>query len=745
MSILQGANGLYIEHFGATLVVQGETQGETQIKLGSGIEILLEASSPGATMESTDHYDRRCFPETRNQFITDIVHWATAPENPSPKIYWMSGPAGVGKSSIAQTCAEKLKASGNLGAAFFFSIKKYDDHTRLFTTLAYLLSAVYPEYGQALNTKICGDRTLVRNKLRWQFQSLIVEPLQELEQQSRAIQRRVIFIDGLDECADIGAQMEIIEVIASSVNAGTTPFRWAIFSRSEPHLTSTFDSPLVSPHTHRVFLPISRQADTEIELYLRGGFANILRRKNLLHLASTWPSDNDIKGLVDAAAGFFAHPATVLRFIDSQSYIGLRESLESVLSPIKHRISQSDPLCQPYKELDQLYYLILEQLPEDILPHMLLLFSYLVRTSFVGEKGHRIAIICNALGISETIFRGIYHHMQAVIAVQEPMTSAFIETIDLTGSFYDQDPSLKSNDSVQRLLYNIHGAVVFRHKSFYDFLIDPLRSSHFCVTAIGIRTILFDRLVAQHEHYASGYVIEGTRLVSSYSVTCSTRSLSWPHGTNFVDSFLQFEAFRNISIYLSCDHPRFDQFLEQVPATSLQKLSELDFRKNLIAIVMDQPEFILTKDNLVAGFTRSGLGRVIGASEFMCIGEDQHGDRNQGFQPTKFLDRVEKLRKAGVMRPYHPWLGSGWATSIIDIGRRPKTHGCVHTGRYEVGLSPRSTIYYWEFDTKRRYFHGFQTVNYKEAYAIYRSERFEDVGGFVGGATGQSTRSFSAS
>jgi len=39
-----------------------------------GIDILYEASDPGAAFDSQDHYDRRCFPGTREQYIADITN-----------------------------------------------------------------------------------------------------------------------------------------------------------------------------------------------------------------------------------------------------------------------------------------------------------------------------------------------------------------------------------------------------------------------------------------------------------------------------------------------------------------------------------------------------------------------------------------------------------------------------------------------------------------------------------------------
>ncbi|KAF9442564.1 hypothetical protein P691DRAFT_625994, partial [Macrolepiota fuliginosa MF-IS2] len=85
---------------------------------------LLQTSNPNATYDSSArHPPPLCFPGTRVQYIKDITDWAIptiGTDAPLP-LYWMKGPAGVGKSAIAQTCVERLKKLGNLGAAFFFA------------------------------------------------------------------------------------------------------------------------------------------------------------------------------------------------------------------------------------------------------------------------------------------------------------------------------------------------------------------------------------------------------------------------------------------------------------------------------------------------------------------------------------------------------------------------------------------------------------------------------------------------
>ena len=55
-----------------------------------------------------------------------------------PPVYWLNGLAGTGKSTIAQTIAERLFAEGQLGASFFCS-RDFEDRSNLdliFPTLA---------------------------------------------------------------------------------------------------------------------------------------------------------------------------------------------------------------------------------------------------------------------------------------------------------------------------------------------------------------------------------------------------------------------------------------------------------------------------------------------------------------------------------------------------------------------------------------------------------------------------------
>ena len=393
-----------------------------------GIGILYDASDPGAVFDSRDDYDHRCYPGTREQYISDITNWVTESANLPSSMYWMSGPASVGKSAIAQTCAEKLKETGHLGTAFFFTVNKRSNPLRFFAFIAYQLTTALPDYRAAVDDRISKDKSLVEKKMPSQFGSLIVEPIRDLEKQGKKVQPKAIFIDGLDECASKDAQAEIIKIIASSVRERSTPFNWAIFSRAEPHIMSTFKQDNIASVTHSIELPISREADSEIEMYLRAGFKNILDQRGFPQLLSSWPTDSDIWTLVKAAAGLFAHPAAVLCHVAYPRDSQFCERLQSVLDALSGTGEQA--ATSPFSQLDALYVHIMEHIPEHIL-----LYAQLF-----SQLPDDVAVSCCVNRISEYTFKDICHHLHAVISYEpsfDPLSS-LDPRIDLTRPYYDQ-------------------------------------------------------------------------------------------------------------------------------------------------------------------------------------------------------------------------------------------------------------------------------------------------------------------
>jgi hypothetical protein len=131
-----------------------------------------------------------------------------------PPVYWLNGLAGTGKSTIAQTIAERIFADGQLGASFFCS-RDFEDRSNLhfiFPTLAVQLARRYTEFRSIFIPLVQSDPGIAHESLYNQMNKLIVQPLKE-----SAIST-VIVIDALDECKDEEPASAILSVLGQFVS-----------------------------------------------------------------------------------------------------------------------------------------------------------------------------------------------------------------------------------------------------------------------------------------------------------------------------------------------------------------------------------------------------------------------------------------------------------------------------------------------------------------------------------------------
>ncbi|KAJ3560657.1 hypothetical protein NP233_g10694 [Leucocoprinus birnbaumii] len=275
----------------------------------------------------------------------------------------------------------------------------------------------------------------------------------------------------LDECVSKDAQAEIVKLIGSCVQHQSTPLQWAILSREEPWVISTFAPPHISSHCQVIYLPISCDINREIEAYMHGEFKSIVHhRLGNMALSSPWPTD-DIQNLVDGAAGLFIYAATILRFINSHLHSGFREALQAVLDFIVNPRLHSLPV---FANLDRLYALILQGVPADISYLTNLLLYRMSWGSPVNP--FYVVSLCNQLSISETVFKSICCYPHVVLVYHDPPAQPFAWDFDSGCSYLEQDTSLKPNITLNDQLLQAHGTIRFLNKSVYDFLGDHERS-----------------------------------------------------------------------------------------------------------------------------------------------------------------------------------------------------------------------------------------------------------------------------
>jgi hypothetical protein len=185
-----------------------------------------------------------------------ISQWIRASDQES-SILWLHGPAGAGKSAIAQTVAEGCSEGKELVATFFFSRGKpgRDTAAKLWATLAFQMSLCIPPLREGVGMAMIDNPSIFHKSLDVQLQKLLIEPLRSLDIPPRS--PFLVVVDGLDECKGDSDQCHILSSISTIINTHNLPFRFLIASRPEPHIRRAFDSPVKCMIHHLSILLLS--------------------------------------------------------------------------------------------------------------------------------------------------------------------------------------------------------------------------------------------------------------------------------------------------------------------------------------------------------------------------------------------------------------------------------------------------------------------------------------------------------
>ena len=297
------------------------------------------------------HGDRRgCLRGTREAVLSEIESW-TKDFNKSP-VFWLNGLAGTGKSTIAQTVAERSFADGLLGASFFCS-RDFEDRSDLrfiFPTLAFQLAHKYPDFRASLVPLLQSNPDVLDESLYSQMEMLIVGPLRSADISA------VIVIDALDECRDEEPSSAILSVLGRLV--GQIPrVKFLITGRPEPRIKTGFRLPLLVDATEVFALHDVHPLliNNDIRLFLKHELSELARRRQL----EGWPSDEHIDILCLRAAGLFVYAVATVKFLDSKAQLP-RRLLEAIAGLPGCTDHEGRTRFNSKTTLDSLYTSILE-------------------------------------------------------------------------------------------------------------------------------------------------------------------------------------------------------------------------------------------------------------------------------------------------------------------------------------------------------------------------------------------------
>ena len=414
------------------------------------------------------------------------MSWIEDPSRTS-SVLWFNGPAGAGKTAIAQSLCKLCSAAQWLAGSFFFS--RYAPSSGrsnaefLFPTISFGLSYAIPKAGKIINEVVANDPSIPTKALEVQLQKLILEPLQKVLEESRqpvseeSEQPIVIIIDGLDECEGEDMQSNILRLLGSVFQRPSVVYDrkicFIVTSRPEPWIRDEFAIEPLFSITRQIFLGETPEANNDIRTFLRLGFTEIhdshRHRLTMSSVPKPWPSYRVLDDLVDKASGQFIYPATVLKFVGDPNYRPT-DRLDIITS--MPDISPSALVSKPLALLDQLYAQILST-SSDIQRTLDILCALIVMQASTSElhMNWRIFYV-ELLRIAEKL-----------LGLQPGDGSLALRMIHSlvrnTGRSLMTDAD--DNLSVVENDYREEDGIRFHHKSFIDYLMDSSRSLEYCV------------------------------------------------------------------------------------------------------------------------------------------------------------------------------------------------------------------------------------------------------------------------
>jgi hypothetical protein len=294
---------------------------------------------------------RPCTLHTREQMLSDLMQWAT--DNSQRPIYWLTGMAGTGKTTIAYSFCELLAKHEMLGASFFCSrtVEETGDPKIILPTISHQLSARSKEFASALLKVIQEDDNIRNRSLQDQFDKLLLLPMKSFPAHQKY---DLIIFDGFDE----PMRQDEISILISLFLKHTAklPVKIFISSRYEEVIKRQFERAGSDTHDSFVLHNIEHHiVEEDIKQYMLEHLDKISEeiQEPRLH----WISDEQVNQLVHQSGKLFVYAAVLCSFIGRGMAKEVKKRLEAAFSSMSGPIPGRND--RVYESLDALYSQVL--------------------------------------------------------------------------------------------------------------------------------------------------------------------------------------------------------------------------------------------------------------------------------------------------------------------------------------------------------------------------------------------------
>ena len=417
----------------------------------------ISAANDAPFNAHTKQHEPTCLEETRVNLLQEIDRWANGQDECC--VFWLSGLAGTGKSTIARTIARTYYDQKKLGASFFFSRGGGDvgNASKFVTSIAIQLASSEHTVCQNISEAVLEHSNIRNLSLRDQWRTLVIAPLSKLASNANHSSFLMV-VDALDECDDHRDVRTRCQLFADTEALRAARLRIFLTSRPEISIRQGLSQIPNSAHEDFILQNISRSiVDHDIFIFLEHSLKIIAQERSL---ALEWPGKEAVSCMAQKANGLFIWAATACKFIyEGQRFAAKR--LDIIL-----RASSGSAVMALEKHLDEIYITVLTN---SISPEYT-----------DGEKEEAYHILRQILG--------------SIAVLSSPFSiSSLTRLLGLAKE--DICQTLEDLHSVLDISNDENRPLRLHHPSFRDFLLDENRSkvSKFWVDEKQIHQSLADR------------------------------------------------------------------------------------------------------------------------------------------------------------------------------------------------------------------------------------------------------------
>jgi hypothetical protein len=377
-----------------------------------------------------------CTDGTRVKILEDITKWANDRSLASPRVFWLTGQAGSGKTTIAYTVAKRFEEGGStdqrtvLGGNFLCSrqFQETQAQTRILPTIAYQLAHKCKSYANALHVSDKFDA--VNHDISSQMKGLLVEPWQLSEAiEATELTPYLIIIDALDEIEGNGGSAFLRSLLLAINEYDLRGLKFLVTSRSDPKVAALCESFASEAVCRLQDVPI-KEAESDIETYLK---------TQLPELAGS----QEFAELGHRAGGLFIYAATVVKYLTPLDSITVKEQTEML----------SDFLSKSYEPASS------------------------SDATFLVDELYR-QIMCDAFSmLSGKVLTRRLRTLYTFLCTAERTSASIVAALVPDG---DEEAARAVLRDLHAVLYTQDDQVFWYHASFPDFIFTQARSN-FCI------------------------------------------------------------------------------------------------------------------------------------------------------------------------------------------------------------------------------------------------------------------------